>query len=127
LPPSLPFPMFSRSPDILLTVFPSPTRPPRLPTSTLFPYTTLFRSLDTVTRRVADADRSGRLSAMIVFHIAGGPRGGSGSRAPAGAARGGHPDRRRARARRQDRRSGCPPRAAPAGDRKSTRLNSSHL
>src|SRR5262245_64599437 len=62
-------------------------RPPR---STLFPYTTLFRS-----RRAARARRRGRRSAA---------RGWPGGPAPA------PPERRRRR-----------------GDRKSTRLNSSHL
>src|SRR5690349_22821477 len=68
-------------------------RPP--PRSTLFPYTTLFRSLDDAPRRAVRRRpaRPGR------------PRSGGDRRAPAG--RGGHRRRRR--------------------DRKSTRLNSSHV
>src|SRR3712207_8120985 len=70
-------------------------RPPR---STLFPYTTLFRSLDVRGGRLARRD--GQV------------------RAAAGGASGA------ARADRRDAERGVP--AAPARDRKSTRLNSSH-
>src|SRR2546426_4308107 len=68
-------------------------RPPR---STLFPYTTLFRSL-----RTCGGVVGGRLYERLV-----------GRRPPRG--RSDHPSRPRARANR-------------GGDRKSTRLNSSHL
>src|SRR5687768_17837163 len=81
---------------------------PRTPTSTLFPYTTLFRS-DRVPRR---GDRGGLYEAR--------PRAARHRIGRRSAAR--HDDRRaRASPRRPDRR---PPQ--PAGDRKSTRLNSSH-
>src|SRR3712207_8428696 len=75
-------------------------RPPR---STLFPYTTLFRS--PVPRRPP----GGRVAAAEELHGDGGVRG-----------RRGH--RRRVR---RPARAGLPD-AAPARDRKSTRLNSSH-
>src|SRR5256885_8666274 len=79
-------------------------RPPR---STLFPYTTLFRS-------------SG-----------GGARGpGRGPGGPAvlqGRAGGGNPAPRRRRADPRRRRLPAAARGEPGGDRKSTRLNSSHL
>src|SRR5262245_64557979 len=69
--------------------------------STLFPYTTLFRS---DRHRVCDADRVGDLDLAPVGE-------------PCRALRG--EERRRGRARR--------PEKAPPPDRKSTRLNSSHL
>src|SRR2546426_6778033 len=78
-------------------------RPPR---STLFPYTTLFRSPRDRSVRAGQADR------------------GAGARA-------GHPQRDQARVEREPvaafrpRAAGDPRRAQP--DRKSTRLNSSHL
>src|SRR3712207_8139886 len=72
-------------------------RPPR---STLFPYTTLFRSASTGSRPPVS------------------PRGGAVSRGGAGTAAG-----RRLRSEGLERRA---PDAAVAGDRKSTRLNSSH-
>src|SRR5438876_11519797 len=72
--------------DQFLFLFFFMIRPP--PTSTLFPYTTLFRSPDLDRRRPA-------------------------ARRPLGL--GGNP---------QDHSRGFPPR--PSGDRKSTRLNSSH-
>src|SRR2546426_3439416 len=78
-------------------------RPPR---STLFPYTTLFRSPRRTGRRAAagDARRGGRPPA-------GGPR------PPARGGSGGHgtPD------------PGAPRPSRSGRDRKSTRLNSSHL
>src|SRR5436853_5903434 len=76
-------------------------RPPR---STLFPYTTLFRSA---------GNR--------------GPRGAHGGRRPRDRHGGGHPDRQEGLGQ------GRPPRGVPGRapghrrDRKSTRLNSSHL
>src|SRR5687768_18004482 len=72
-------------------------RPPR---STLFPYTTLFRSPAVPSRAVAGADRRHPGKAARLRALAGGipvpPRSFGGGR------------------------------GAPAGDRKSTRLNSSH-
>src|SRR5256885_12689485 len=85
-------------------------RPPR---STLFPYTTLFRS------RSRAGEARGRL-----------PAEGGRARGPAGRVRA--PHRLRAGEARADRRHDArrgqeeAPRA-DAGDRKSTRLNSSHL
>src|SRR5256885_5404158 len=77
-------------------------RPPR---STLFPYTTLFRSPD----RGADPAAAGTQPALRARGIEG------------GAARPPHHRRRRRE------RGGCRARAGDKGDRKSTRLNSSHL
>src|SRR5256885_6338070 len=76
-------------------------RPPR---STLFPYTTLFRSLERALRP------------------GGGPRAGMQAEGSAPAAR---TDRRCRAAPALH--PGTRPRARPLGDRKSTRLNSSHL
>src|SRR5688500_19575336 len=82
-----------------MLLHPSLSRPPRPPTSTLFPYTTLFRSY---TGRDPSSDRSGRAA-----------------------------ERRAARAVPMDRRTlirrfgrAC---LGDGRDRKSTRLNSSHL
>src|SRR2546430_3946798 len=75
-------------------------RPPR---STLFPYTTLFRSCG---RREAPADEGQRRGDG--FDFAGGPRKRVEPTAP------------------PDHRQGGRDRSRPAGDRKSTRLNSSH-
>src|SRR3546814_15540587 len=83
-------------------------RPPRSTrTDTLFPYTTLFRS-------AGAAEAAGRSGA----HRAGGER----HRAPPGILR------RVGDSHQADRRAGdgCPGHAGPGGDRKSTRLNSSH-
>src|SRR5256885_10598425 len=78
-------------------------RPPR---STLFPYTTLFRS------GAADAARGRR----------------QGGRVPAGRQRQGPPRRGRGvRPVRGDRRPADGAEGRPERDRKSTRLNSSHL
>src|SRR3712207_7927622 len=78
-------------------------RPPR---STLFPYTTLFRSPHPPPAEQPDPDRRGRRRQ---------DRGGGGLR-PAGGRR------RRARVAEEHRGQG----ARPGPDRKSTRLNSSH-
>src|SRR3712207_6917456 len=78
-------------------------RPPR---STLFPYTTLFRSLRAARRRRGDQA---------------GPR-------PVGAGARGGGDRRPGKRRAGDRlgHQAARDRGVPAQDRKSTRLNSSH-
>src|SRR5207302_10521397 len=80
-------------------------------TSTLFPYTTLFRSRDRVQgRRVRGGGRRGHRVLAVVE---------PGEHAPA---------RRAARRGRRYRRRGHPDRRAGAcSDRKSTRLNSSHV
>src|SRR5256885_9131655 len=81
-------------------------RPPR---STLFPYTTLFRSHE------ADRRRGQRARADVAGAFAGGaarPR------------RRLSPERQRGR---RDRRAGAGVERLERGDRKSTRLNSSHL
>src|SRR5256885_3778818 len=75
-------------------------RPPR---STLFPYTTLFRS-----RRVCGVEPVEAVGARL------GSRAARGDRAVPVPLERSHPDRRG-------------PRRGTAGDRKSTRLNSSHL
>src|SRR2546422_4507662 len=78
-------------------------RPPR---STLFPYTTLFRSLNSKTPRFATglANSSGELGRNLMDHAMGG---GANGTIP------GFEDR-------------APHGHRPNGDRKSTRLNSSH-
>src|SRR3989454_10272209 len=93
-------------------------RPPR---STLFPYTTLFRS--------HPKERRGDRRAAVRVRGQGGPQGRAASRDDPDA----RPDGRGARAGPEEADplvrdpAAVPLRAAAAGDRKSTRLNSSHL
>src|SRR5205807_3810863 len=87
---------------------------PRQPRSTLFPYTTLFRSHHARRRRA----RAGGDRGFARRNLRGLPGGES-------RAQGGDPERRRRRARTRGRRRARVSRHH--GDRKSTRLNSSHL
>src|SRR5690606_41652861 len=92
-------------------------RPPR---TTLFPYTTLFRSEGPRGRQGGDRPRDARRAARVPRrHVARGPAG-----APSAVAGGKHPDRGAD--------GGARVRVALRGsrasrDRKSTRLNSSHV
>src|SRR2546422_4581485 len=86
-------------------------RPPR---STLFPYTTLFRSVQVV----AETREPPILERAEVHVVAEGPGGGDGERERQGGARR-HP-------RLAEQRGGRHAARPAHGDRKSTRLNSSH-
>src|SRR3712207_7582880 len=76
-------------------------RPPR---STLFPYTTLFRSREGGERGAGGGPQGDRADRVRLLAPADDPRRGA----------------------RGEPRGGVPDRALPVGDRKSTRLNSSH-
>src|SRR5690606_39417012 len=87
--------------------------PPRPPGSTLFPYTTLFRSAED-SRIVLPGNRSRRSRRTAIKRTA--------SVWPAGRDQAARDDGELARQRRTQAR-----RATPFEDRKSTRLNSSHV
>src|SRR5690349_23904655 len=86
---------------------------PRPPSSTLFPYTTLFRS---------------RLQLVLphLFQLGAAPQE-QGARAVARRAEEDVPLPRRSVVHRDERRRAVPPPRSAGGDRKSTRLNSSHV
>src|SRR5207248_7419649 len=88
----------------------SPFTVPRAPTSTLFPYTTLFRSHHEVDRRLAVAGRHERKGALAAQR-----------RAESGVLR-----RRRSPGHQRPEVHEMPPVQRDLLDRKSTRLNSSH-